>query len=208
MNQIVPYKTIAEALQVLDNGGRFYNLFTKADDGIITTAEIAKVAGVFSGKQQSILYFSAVLSQLDKKAQEEILEKTDKDVKAIYLQYKPQFLLPSEAVEKGVVSANAIITGVPKLVDAKTEFKGFIIVPIAAGKVMTMILVPIMDRYDVYELRDHNTAETFLIAHARGEEKLPEELMKVAGIIKELKADKKEELPPKKFLEALYYFIA
>ena len=74
-----------------------------------------------------------------------------------------------------------------------------------AGKVMVFIPVPLVDSYDVYEIRDENSSETFLIAHARGAEKLPEQLIKVAGVLKELKSNKEEENGSKKFLEINYF---
>ena len=46
MKKIEPYKSIDEATLSLDNGGRFYNVLTKSDDGIISTSELGKVAGI------------------------------------------------------------------------------------------------------------------------------------------------------------------
>lgn len=112
----------------------------------------------------------------------------------------------SEARETGKVSFNAIITGFPKHVDSKSDFTGFIMIPIMAGKVMTFTMIPIMDEYDVYEIKDEQTSKTFLIAHTIGGQKLPEKRIVVAGILKELKAHENEEVGSKKFLEA-YYFM-
>ena len=46
MKKIIPYKSSNEALTALDNGGRFYNIFTKAGDGVITQEK----KGCFSRK--------------------------------------------------------------------------------------------------------------------------------------------------------------
>ena len=59
MKHIVPYRTLKGALNALDNGGRFYNVFTKAKDEVITDSELCKAAGVFSqqdymGNQPSV----------------------------------------------------------------------------------------------------------------------------------------------------------
>ena len=56
MKKVNPYKSQAAALKSLDNGGRFFNVLTKADDGQITSAELSKVAGAFSNKQLMNLY--------------------------------------------------------------------------------------------------------------------------------------------------------
>jgi len=62
--------------------------------------------------------------------------------------------------------------------------------------------MPIIDKYDVYEIRDEVSDDTFLIAHARGSIVLPEKKIKVAVV---LKANKNEKKASKIFLEALYY---
>lgn len=55
MRKIAPYKTAKNALASLDNGGRFYNVLTQANDGDVTSAELAKVTGVFSDMQKMIV---------------------------------------------------------------------------------------------------------------------------------------------------------
>ena len=52
----MPYRTVRNALTSIDNGGRFYNLLTKANDGNISTSELGKVAGSFSDKQKREAY--------------------------------------------------------------------------------------------------------------------------------------------------------
>jgi len=52
MKKVNPYRYVDEALSSLDNGGRFYNIFTKAMDGIISKSELGKVGGVFNDKQK------------------------------------------------------------------------------------------------------------------------------------------------------------
>ena len=78
-------------------------------------------------------------------------------------------------------------------------------IPIMTGKVTTFTMIPIIDHYNVYELRDENFSETFLIAHSRDAEILPEKRITIGGILKELKKDKKDISPATKFLEAHYY---
>lgn len=207
MKKIHPYKTSRNALAALDNGGRFYNLITKAHDGNVTPAELARVAGVYSNKQRMILYLEMSLCELDECAMRDIRSALSKDLKTAYKRYCPQRLVPSEAQLKGKKSCNAIVTGVPKFVKSNSDFNGFIMFPITTGKTTTMMMVPIIDVYDVYELRDRKTSREFLIAHARGSVKLPPRLVRCGGIIKELNPDKKakQKTKPKKFLETLYY---
>lgn len=204
MQQIKPYTGINEAIVSLDNGGRFYNILTQAEDGIISPAEVGKVGGLFNEKQKMILFLELSISALDPAAKAELISKLDSNLQRSYQKYKAQELLPSEANDRGVISSNAIITGFPKMRESKSDLNGFILIPISTGKAMTFVPIPIIDKYDIYEIRDEISAETFLIAHARGEEKLPEQQIKVAGVLKELKL-KKDEESTTKFLEVNYF---
>lgn len=205
MQKIEPYKNINEAISNLDNGGRFYNILTKADDGIISKSELGKVGGIFNDKQQMILFFELSISKLDAEKRNTVISKLEEDLQKLYLKYKPIELLPSEAHSKGVIASNAIITGIPRLTESKTDFIGFIMIPMMVGNVTTFSMIPLIDLYDVYELRDEESDNNFLIAHSKGTEKLPEKRIKVAGVLKELKLDKKEQTASKKFLEAVYH---
>ncbi len=205
MKQIIPYQNITEALSQLDNGGRFYNLFTKAGDGEINVAELIKVAGMFNERQKLILFLELSLSNLPKEEQVDIISKLDDRLRRNFLKFKAQELMASEAEERGILSANAIITGVPILKDSKSEFQGIVLIPISTGKVITFVPVPIMDRFDVYEVRDDHSSETFLIAHYHGKSKLPEEKIKVAGVLKEIEIKVDGVKGKRKFLEINYY---
>ncbi|MBK6265649.1 hypothetical protein JKA74_11425 [Marivirga sp. S37H4] len=205
MKKIAPFQNLKDANTILDNGGRFYNILTKADDGEITTAEIGKVAGLFNDKQKMVLYFAMSISALDSSEKKEIEAALSDNLKQAYEKYPLQILKPSEAESKGILSSNAIITGIPKMIESKSDFKGFIMVPVSTGKTMSLIMIPIIDQYDVYHIHDNESSKTFLIAHARGADKLPEKTIRVGGTFKELKLKEGKKEIPTMFLEALYY---
>lgn len=205
MKKVAPYSTLNEAMKSLDNGGRFYNVLTKADDGLITKAELAKVGGLFNDKQKMMLFLEMSLSQLDQDARSEVMASMEPSLQEAYSKYLPKWLTASEANAIEHVAAGLVVSGVPQLKESKTEFTGFIMIPIVAGSVTTFSMIPIMDEYDVYELRDESSSESFLIAHARGMEKLPEKQLQVAGILKELQTEEDTESPTKVFLEAIYH---
>lgn len=207
MKQIIPYQNITEALVHLDNGGRFYNLFTKAEDGEINAAELSKVAGMFNEKQKLVLFLELSMSALSKEDQVAIISKLDDKLRLDFLKYKAQELMASEAEERGVLAANAIISGVPIIKESKSEFKGIILVPVSTGKAMTFVPIPIIDQYDIYEIRDDHSSETFLIAHYRGKEKLPAEKIKVAGVLKKIEVKVDGVKAYQKFLEINYYQV-
>ncbi len=205
MEKVTVFTHPADVLKQFDNGGRFFDFASSSDDGIITSGEIGKVAGIFGNKQKKVLYLGLAINALDVADKDRIIDSLSDDMMEAYEKYLPQELTPSGALEKGVASSNAIITGVPTLVDSRRALNGFVIVPVSTGKAISMIMIPIIERYDVYELRDEISSSTFLIAHAKGEGKLPERKVKVAGVLKELKLKVDGKEKTELFLEALYY---
>ena len=205
MKKIEPFRNFNDALSNLDNGGRFYNILTKADDGVISKAELGKVGGIFYNKQQMILFLELSISKLDDEKRNAVISKLEESLQKLYIKYKPTELLPSEAYTKGTIASNTIITGIPTLIESKSDFIGFIMIPIVTGNVTTFTMIPLIDMYDVYEMRDEESDENFLIAHAKGATKLPKKKIKVAGVLKELRSDQKERAASKRFLEAIYH---
>lgn len=205
MKKIIPYQNCVEALNQLDNGGRFYNLFTKAKDGEINVAELSKVAGRFNQKQRLILFLELSLSKLSKEEQIDIISKLDDDLRKNFLKYKAQELKASEVETCGVLSSNVLITGVPTIKDTKSEFQGLILIPIFTGNVMSFVPVPIMDMYDIYEINDEDANTSFLIAHTRSKTKLPSRSVTVGGALKEIEVKVDGVKSMRKYLEVNYY---
>lgn len=204
MKEIKPYADLPSALQSLDNGGRFFNFFTKEDDGHISAAEIEKVAGLYGGKQKAILYLDLAIAGLSSPDQQEIISSLDHSAMQAYEKYKSFSLSAAEAKQMTEKNQNVIITGTAKHTDAKSGLNGFIIVPLMTGTVMTMIPVPIMDQYDIYEFRTEGSDEFYLVAHNKGVGKLPAGKIRVAGIIKEFHlGDDQKELRP--YLEIAFF---
>ena len=205
MKKIEPYNNAKDAIKSLDNGGRFYNVLTKADDGLISKSELGKVGGVFNDAQQMILFLEMSILKLDQSEKDSIISKLDSNLNKAYQKYKSQEILPSEANIKGIISSNVITTGIPKLIDSTSEFEGFLMFPIMNGNITTFMMIPLIDEYDVYELRDEESSETFLIAHLKDSEKLPRKKMIIGGVLKELKKDEAEDKATGRFLEAIYH---
>ncbi len=205
MQSVIPYQNYTGALEALDNGGRFYNIFTKAKDDEVSPVELAKVAGVFSSKQKMFLFYEMAVRELGESDRQSLFDNLSEGLQAAYEEHRPQNLLPSEADSKGVASKTAILTGYPRFVTDKTVFNGFIFIPMSTGKSMMMIMIPIMDQYDIYELTDDSSSAKTFIANVRGSEKLPVELSRFGGILKETAVDKEGKEKDRLFLEALYY---
>ena len=205
MRRITPYKYKKSAITALDNGGRFYNFLTDPNDGEITAAELGKVAGVFSNRQQMHLYLEMSICELEADVKDEVLGMLTPKLRASSQVYRPRHLTPANAASSGRASVSAIVVGTPKYVESCSDFNGFIMIPISTGKTMTMMMVPLIDHYDVYEIRSKSSDQKFLIAHARGQRKLRPVETRFGGIIKKLQPKKGEEGKHKVFLETLYY---
>ena len=87
MRKITPYITSRNALAALDNGGRFFNWSSKANDGNITSAELSKVVGAFSGKQAMMLHLEMSLAQLQEGERKTILNSLTDDLKKAHSKY-------------------------------------------------------------------------------------------------------------------------
>jgi hypothetical protein len=205
MKKIAPYKNKRFAIAALDNGGRFYNLFTHADDGEISASELGKAAGVFSSRQQMFLYLEMTVAELGEQSVSDIYKHLSPSLKESARKYKPVHYSPAEAATKGKASKSAIVTGTPTYIESCSDFSGMIMIPVCAGKVTTFVMVPIIEQYDVYEVRERTTDQTFLLAHNKGQKKLEAAETRFGGILKEIKAEKGKPQTHKLFLEVLYY---
>jgi hypothetical protein len=207
MREIIPYRTLQGALNALDNGGRFYNVFTKARDEVISDSELFKAAGVFSGKDKAFLFFEMALSDLSEMEREHVIKHLSDELRSDYLSQRPRHteieVFEQEAEETDAV----IVAGFPVFLEDKTQFSGFIMVPISTGKTMTFIMVPIFDKFDVYEVYADSslTGEKTIIATMRGSKRLETAMTTFGGIVKKLKFKDKSERKHRLYVETLFY---
>jgi hypothetical protein len=207
MKKISPYRTTKNALNSIDNGGRFFNLLTKANDGNISASELGKVAGVYNDQQKMVLYLEMSLGKLNESSKNQVISALSGQLKSAYQHHRPDYYSPSEANRHGTIARNTIITGTAKLVNRKSDFSGFIMVPIISAGVTTMMMIPMIDHYDVYEIRDNKSDQEFLIAHARNAKKIPQIKMHFGGVLKELKSSKAKKSDTRLYLNTHYYCL-
>lgn len=205
MKYIQPYSNLESALAALDNGGRFYNFFSKAGDGQVDAAELSKVAGVIGDRQRMFLYFDLAISQLPIEARAQIKNAMSDELVQLYGHYAPRYLSPGVAKETGVSGESAVITGTPKLIDDQSKLSGFIMVPIMAGKVMTFSMIPIFERFKVYKVYDLEQERSCIVAHAKNDQALDAKAYTFGGVLKQLQKDQQQSAQPEVFLEAFYY---
>jgi hypothetical protein len=104
---------------------------------------------------------------------------------------------------QGQAGKPAIVTGYPVFVEDRTQFTGFIMV--FTGKVPVMI--PIFDRFDVYEVFDTPDLRVprTVIATIRGSRRLDGMHARFGGMLKELRFDDRTGKKHGLYLEVLYY---
>ena len=203
MEKIIPFLNKQEALKSLDNGGRFYNFLSSAQDGKITTAEMAKAAGVFSNEQKMWLFFEMATKNLNREDKALIIEQFSDKLKESYNEENPKWL--KENSIDGNTAKSVIVFGVPAKVEEKSDLQSFIMVPIITAGTMTFTLIPIFDNYEVYEIDLGSQGDKFLLAHNKTSQPLPAQEIYCGGVLKEMKKGKGEEAVTEQFLEIMYF---
>jgi hypothetical protein len=202
MRQIRPYRTLLGAQKALDNGGRFYNLLSKAGDDIVDAGELARAAGVLTSDTKAFLHFQMALMDLPHGHQSAVKSLLSPDLRSRLEANQPAVLMPSLVEATGSAGVPTIVSGYPAFVEDKTEFRGFIILVTP-----TVMMIPIMDMYDVYEVFDTpaQTEPRTVVATVRGSKRLDGQYCRFGGILKELQFDDKTGKDHGLYLEAMFY---
>jgi hypothetical protein len=207
MRELKPYQTRHGLQTALDNGGRFYNFFSKSQDDIVTRGELAKAAGVFSASTQAFLFLEMMQQELAAEERQSVLQLLESGLREDYQRQRPITLLPSKVETEGVAGRSVIVAGYPKFVENKTEFSGFIMVPISTGKVTTFTMIPIFDRFDVYEVFDDRRMRKpqTVVATVRGQKLEHDGPVRFGGVLRNLKFKDKTKKSHQFFLETVFY---
>lgn len=176
-----PYSTLAGAKAALDNGGRFWNLFTAAGDNRVSNVELAKSAGVLRNEANCFLFFDMALAKLNANEKAQVVGMFTPRQAKRYREHGPRTMSPAEAARRPAKSL-VITEGVPRFERQITILQqGLIMV----GKVM----VPVTHRwpYDLYELRDaaSGTTSGLRLAIWHKEARLPEVPTRFGGQVSE-----------------------
>ncbi|MFZ4263240.1 hypothetical protein ACFRAE_14465 [Sphingobacterium sp. HJSM2_6] len=202
MKLIKPYTSVSQAIDSLDNGGQFYDFFTQADDDIISSSEIGKVAGAAFQKQKAVLFLQLALSKLSARERLEVEGRFDDHLSAQYDKFRGKELIRMDGFDDLKLASAVFVRGIPKKIEEVGYVTGFIMVPV----IDVFSLIPITDAYTVYQLFDEENNESFLIAHDKEAEPLPEKEISVAGLIKQFQISQDEESEIERFIEVTYYF--
>ena len=207
MRELKPYRTMQGLRNSIDNGGRFYNFFTDADDHIVTRAELAKAAGVFTAGVKAFLFLEMAQQDLQPSDRQSIIELLESDLRREYQRSRPQVLLPSEIENRGTAGCSIIATGYPRFVEDRTQFSGFIMIPIMAGNVTTFTMIPIYDQFDVYEVFDDRRMRkpNSMVATVRGQRLAHDGPIRFGGVLRKLQFKDKTKKSHRFYLETTFY---
>ncbi|HSF55585.1 MAG TPA: hypothetical protein VLA71_17650 [Algoriphagus sp.] len=205
MKHIIPFTSFHDAIEAFDNGGKLFNFFSHAHDGVVSPAELGKIAGVTSDKQAMILYLIMSISRLDNRSRERVLARLDSELFDLYEKYRPVHMSLDQLAERGKAGISTTLVGTPKKISTSTEFGGTILVPVVVGTVTSFTMVPIVSSYEIYELGSEETGAKVMIAHHKEKEPLPERKLRVGGMLTALSEADAIDLPTKVFLEVQFY---
>ncbi len=201
MELIKPFTSASQAIDLLDNGGKFYNIFTSADDDIISPSEVGKLAGVVFEKQKAVLYLQLALSKLSSREQLEVEGRFDDTLSENYAKFQAETLHSVRNLNDNKISTNVIIRGTVRKIEEAGYVTGFIQIPV----VDTFTLIPISETYTVYELMEEGNGTGVLLAHEKSEAEMPERVLTIAGVVKEFQLEESEGSSTQKFIEVSYY---
>lgn len=208
MKKVIPYKTLTGAMRALDNGGRFFNLFTRAGDGEISQSEVSKAAGVLGGQINAMLFFQLATLRLSSADQSSLVDRLTGKLRDRLRQSPAKSIPISKFKRNSELNQPVIVEGYPVFAKDHTQFSGFITVPMTTNNVTTMMMVPIIDQFDMYEVFQNSdqTGPHALIAvtKSKGSRKLEGNRAAFAGIMKEMEV-KQGGKSKVRYVETSYY---
>ncbi len=207
MRELKPYRTVGGLRKAIDNGGRFNNFFTNADDHVVTRAELAKAAGVFTAGLNAFLFLEMAQQELKSNDRRTIINLLDPGLRRDYQRSRPRTLAPSAVEKDGSAGRSVIVTGYPRFVENRTEFSTFIMIPIMTGKVTTFTMIPIFDQFDVYEVFDDRRMRkpNSMVATVRGQRLAHDGAIRFGGVLRKLVFKDKAKKSHKFYLETVFY---
>ena len=207
MREVQPYQTERGLLRALDNGGRFFNIFTKAGDDRITRAELAKAAGTFGSAPKAALFFEMVQQGLPTASRARAFAALGPKARKDYKKFRPVSVKPSKVDSSGRPGHCVVVEGFPRFLHDKTQFTGMMMFPIVTGNVTTFMMIPLYDHFDVYEVFDDRRMRRpyCVLATTRGVDFPAENPVRFAGILRKMQAEKEAERQHNFYMEVCYY---
>ncbi len=208
MKKLQPYKTVRGAVAAFDNGGRFFNLFTEAADGTITSAELGKAAGTLGALPHTLLYFEMMIAWLPETEQESVISKLDPSLRRKFRAKRAIRLAEADRSTLPKKPPAVIVTGKPEYARSRTQFTGFITIPVQTGSVSSSIQIPIHDEFALYTMKGGGIDDV-PVAVSKSVGKLPAAQVIVGGYLMKMSAEEGDNpRETKAYISAQYYCLA
>ncbi len=207
MREIKPFKTLRGLEQAIDNGGRFYNLFSHAEDSVVSRGELAKAAGVYSSNDTAFLFLEMARQDLSPYEQDTVVEMLEPELQREFRKRRPKTIAPDLVDTEGKAGTTVIMAGYPQFVENKTEFQCYIQIPVMVGKVTTYTQIPIFDQFDVYEVFNDKRMQkpSSVVARSRGKRLNHDGPIRFGGIVRKLDYNNGEERVHNFYVETVFY---
>ncbi len=152
MDKIYPYETFEDAIADLDNGGKFYNLFSRRGDAKITRAELQTAAVVDGDDRTVFLFFAMALHDLSNERRTRIVSMLADDLREDLDHLRPEVSPPSRIPTHARPGRAYLIEGYgrPRIVESFS----IAVVPLSGSP----IAIPVFETHtvvDVYDTPDY-----------------------------------------------------
>ena len=211
MQEVEAYRSKNELTSVIDNGGRFYNVFSRANDQVVTKGELAKAAGMWASDLNAFLFLDLATFDLDEMEKLAVEDTLEPDLRNRYRQASTRVIAASDIDGEGQAGDAIIVEGSVQKCHEKTKFSGYIYVPITVGDVTTFTVTPIFDHFSVYRLFDGDSRKVdaelpgAVVAVPLKAEFSAGDRIRFAGYLRELEFDDEESRTNNLYLEAIYF---
>lgn len=209
MQEVPVFKSQDQLLKAIDNGGRFYNLFSHAGDNTITSAELAYAAGVFTDRQAMFLFLDMALASLKMADRSAVLTRLEKDLRAEYNQNKAVHVGQGDLMKQATLCDMALLEGIPHPLQNADSFQGLIMVPMFVGESNSVMTMPLFDHYSLYRLFPDKTMNkpTAILAAPPCFQFSSERRFRFGGAVREFLFETEVQDIPAYYLEPLYYTV-
>ena len=207
MREIKPYKDENGMMTAVDNGGRVFNLFSKGGDRVISEGELAKAAGAVTAGVYAYLFFDMACQDLPEEARKRACEALEPELRKSYLDNRSRITEPSQMGQEPTLGQGVMIEGYARPLEDPYAKNAQVNVTISAGGGTGYEKVPLMKRYDVFELYDDESMHggKAIVAVDRGIQLATGEKVRLGGILEKLYYLEKDPQRPRVFLDALFY---
>lgn len=158
MRKITPYKTFDGLSAAVDNGGRWWNLFSKAGDGKITESELAAAGGNTRQQESAFLFLALASSRLPDDDIKRLNAQMELPLRLKNQRHQPSVLRPSQVEEQATDGALVLLEGrcvkQLRLSNLTISMPVFVRGNVSGLPRWTKEQVPLMTKMRIYEFAD------------------------------------------------------